>query len=362
MKAIYPVPEENRDYCVLGVMSGTSLDGVDLALCRFRMASGKWTFQLIGAMTISYDDYWFGQLKDAPTMNGYELVKLHFEYGILLGNLIRDWIKDRSCSPDLLAVHGHTVFHRPHQRVTFQIGNGAEIAFITGIPVVCDFRTQDVTLGGQGAPLVPLGDKMLFGEYQYCLNLGGFSNVSFDEGETRKAFDICPVNIVLNHLARLTGIPYDQDGSLAASGKVVEPLLKALNNLPFYQKAPPKSLGREWVENEFLPVLRSFDSSITDQLRTVTEHIAIQISRQTRPEQPGKMLVTGGGAKNRFLISRLQFHSPHQLIIPEENIVDFKEAIIFAFLGLLRWFGLPNCLSSVTGAARDHSSGVIYLP
>lgn len=353
---------ENNTFKVIGLMSGTSLDGIDLAFCEFKLANGKWEFTIPVVQAVVYSDDWKQRLARAQSLSAEGLAILNVEYGRYLGKLINQFVLRQNLSPDFIASHGHTVFHRPETGLTLQIGSGAEISAQTGITTICDFRSQDVALGGQGAPLVPVGDKLLFGEYDFCLNLGGFSNISFDEDGLRKAYDICPVNIILNRLAQSAGCEFDKDGELAASGTIHPGLLEALNDLDFYVQPAPKSLGREWVEAEFIPVLEKFDLSNRDQLCTVTEHTAIQISRQIQWRHDGKILATGGGAKNIFLVNRLKVLTSRQIILPEEKIIDFKEALIFAFLGVLRFCNQPNCLASVTGAVRDHSSGAIYFP
>jgi len=349
-----------QTYTVIGLMSGTSLDGVDIAHCTFTLSKNRWTFNLNCAGTFSYPDEWKRKLASAQGLSSEDLALLHVTYGKYLGDLTNRFIRDKNLTAGLVASHGHTVFHRPETGLTLQIGSGAEIAAQTGITTVCDFRSQDVALGGQGAPLVPVGDKFLFDEYDFCLNLGGFSNISFEEAGLRKAFDICPVNIVLNRLAQSAGCDYDEDGKMAATGHVNNLLLAALNSLDFYQESAPKSLGREWLENVFMPVLDQFDIGTEDQLRTVVEHIAEQIFSVTKTQPGGKMLITGGGSKNSFLVGRISQLSRQNIVIPDATIIDFKEAIIFGFLGLLRIHSRVNCLASVTGAAGDHSSGAVY--
>lgn len=352
---------ETKEFKVIGLMSGTSLDGLDVAYCSFQEIDGRWHFEIPAAKTFGYSSGWKHRLQAAFTADGLTLAELHTEFGKLIGQLILDFIREYKIQPDLIASHGHTVFHRPKKGLTLQIGSGAIIAAQTGFTTVCDFRSQDVALGGQGAPLVPIGDKLLFDDYDFCLNLGGFSNISYDDKYgLRKAYDICPVNIALNHLAQTIGFEYDKDGNLAAGGTFRQELFSALNSLPFYSLNGPKSLGREWFESEFLPVISGSGFPVEDQLRTIVEHIAYQISIKTKTKPGGRMLVTGGGAKNKFLLSRMRELVSQSLIIPDENIVDFKEALIFAFLGLLRFLGRNNCLASVTGASRDHSSGAIY--
>jgi anhydro-N-acetylmuramic acid kinase len=303
-------------------------------------------------------------LSNSPTLSGVKLIELHTKYGRFLGTETKRFINKTGFYPDLIASHGHTVFHQPELGFTFQIGNGADIAGITGITTISDFRTGDVALGGEGAPLVPVGDKLLFSEYDYCLNLGGFANISFEENNRRIAFDICPVNFVLNHFAEKQGLQFDKNGELGKKGKVEIKLLEKLNHIDFYQKKPPKSLGREWVEQAFMQVVNSFNIPDNDKLRTVYEHIAQQIagtiSGEDREKDGTKMLVTGGGAFNTFLIERLKSLLKIEIVIPSNEIVNFKEALIFAFLGILKYRGENNCLASVTGAKQDHSSGIVF--
>jgi anhydro-N-acetylmuramic acid kinase len=291
-------------------------------------------------------------------------MELHSEYGRFIGEQTNLFLKETGFTPDLIGSHGHTVFHQPEKHFTFQIGNGADIAASTQINTVADFRTGDVALGGQGAPLVPVGDQLLFSEYKYCLNLGGFANISFEKNKQRIAFDICPENFILNYFSEKQGFAFDRDGELGRKGKVDNDLLKKLNQLDFYQTNPPKSLGREWVEQVFMPVLNGFKITEEDKLRTVYEHIAQQITRTVSGKGDGneKMLVTGGGAFNAFLYELISKKAPIELVIPSNEIVNFKEALIFAFLGVLKITGQINCLSSVTGATRDHSSGVVFHP
>lgn len=352
--------ELTKTYNVIGLMSGTSLDGVDIAHCTFEFKKGLWSFHLNKAQTLSYADEWKRKLAGAQGFSSEDLAQLNVTYGKYLGDITNRFLRDNNLSAGIIASHGHTIFHRPEAGYTLQIGSGAEIAAQTGLTTVCDFRSQDVALGGQGAPLVPIGDKLLFGQYDFCLNLGGFSNISFEDEGLRKASDICPVNIVLNKLSQSAGLDYDKDGKMAASGFVNQTLLDTLNSIDFYHKTPPKSLGREWLEKEFMPVLDQFELGVEDQLRTVVEHIAEQICSATKTYPGGKMLITGGGAKNRFLFSRISQLSKQTIVIPDASVIDFKEAIIFGFLGLLRIVGRINCLSSVTGALHDHSSGAVY--
>lgn len=339
-------------------MSGTSLDGLDLVAAEFWQTDIKWEFEIISAKAISYSSDWTNKLSNAPTLSGEKLIELNTKYGRFLGKETKRFINETGFQPDLVASHGHTVFHQPDLGFTFQVGNGADIAAITGITTVSDFRTGDVALGGQGAPLVPIGDKMLFSDFIYCLNLGGFANISFEENNRRIAFDICPVNFILNHFAEKQGFLFDKNGELGRKGKIETKLFDKLNQIGFYQKQPPKSLGREWVEQVFMPLLNNFEIPENDKLRTVYEHVALQITNVI--SERGKMLVTGGGAFNSFLIERIKSYTNAEIIIPSNDIVNFKEALIFAFLGVLKITGQNNCLSSVTGAKHDHSSGIVF--
>jgi len=344
---------------VVGLMSGTSLDGLDLVAAEFWQTSEKWDFTIFAAETKAYSSEWMQKLKNAPTLSGEKLIELHVEYGQFLGAQTKQFIKKTGFVPDIISSHGHTVFHQPEKGFTFQAGSGFDIAALTGITTIADFRSGDVALGGQGAPLVPVGDRLLFSEYEYCLNLGGFANISFEENENRIAFDICPVNIVLNYFAEKRGLSFDKNGELGRKGKINSQLLEKLNQLDFYLKEPPKSLGREWVEQVFMPVINNADIAEDDKLRTVYEHIAQQIGKATSGK--GKMLVTGGGAFNSFLIERINDYSSTQIIIPETEIVNFKESLIFAFLGILKIRDEINCFASVTGAKCDSSAGIVYF-
>ncbi len=351
-----------KSYTAIGLMSGTSLDGVDLAFCRFYRHGEVWQFEILQAETVPYTTLWQQSLDKAKELSALQLAKLHTEYGRLLGGITNDFIRKHHLSPGYIASHGHTVFHQPTGHFTFQIGSGAEIAAVTGKTVVCDFRTTDVALGGEGAPLVPAGDELLFGDYDYCLNLGGFANVSARVNGVRKAWDICPVNIVFNRISRELGQAYDKDGLLARKGKTDPSLLEKLNVLPYYKRSAPKSLGAEWVEKEFFPVVAGNKTVAPVRLSTVVEHAAVQIAGSFDCTSPAKILVTGGGAYNRYLMERIAFYSGEncKFVIPEPKLVEYKEAMIFAFLGLLRLEEQPNCLKSVTGARFNSIGGAVY--
>ena len=354
-------PESKFVYRVIGLMSGTSLDGVDLAYCVFTLQNNCWSYQIEVAETFPYSEEWLSKLPFLMQADAYTFAKAHSDLGHYFGKLIKTFIISHHLEVDFVASHGHTVFHQPEIGMTTQIGNGAAIAATCGLSVVCDFRSSDVACGGQGAPLVPVGDVLLFSDYTFCLNLGGFSNVSYDAGGKRIAYDVCPVNTLLNQLARRNGMEYDRDGLIARSGNIDVSLLEKLNNLSYYNIQPPKSLGFEWNNANVWPLINASELAVPDLLRTVVEHVAIQLSQSLSGCESGRILVTGGGAKNLFLIERFAALSKHALIVPSETIVDYKEAMIFAFLGVLRMRGDVNCLSSVTGADKDSVGGAIYL-
>ena len=355
---------EKKHYNVIGVMSGTSLDGVDLAHIKFCLEDKKWNFEILESETIGYSQNWIDQLKSAVDFSETKLEKLNQDYTKLLSSIIATFIeKHKIENLDAVCSHGHTILHQPQNGFTLQIGNLPEIASLIHQTVVCDFRVQDVKLGGQGAPLVPIGDRILFSEYDYCINLGGFSNVSFEQNGKRIAFDISPVNTVLNFYANQLGLNYDDKGNISRTGKINTDLLNELNALEFYQLTFPKSLGFEFVKETVLPLIEKYKISIEDKLGTFTEHVALQtaLALDRFETHNGQMLVTGGGAYNDFLIERIQSHLPKiKIIIPSPKILEYKEALIFALLGVLRLRNEVNVLSSVTGAKKDHRSGNIY--
>ncbi|MQP53669.1 MULTISPECIES: anhydro-N-acetylmuramic acid kinase [unclassified Flavobacterium] len=350
-----------ENYNVIGVMSGTSLDGVDLAYIKFNN-SNRWTFEIFQSETISYSEEWLIKLKNAIHFNPSELEELNVAYTKLLASIINDFIsKNNLTKIDAVCSHGHTILHQPQNGFTLQIGNLPMIRDLVNHTIVCDFRVQDVQLGGQGAPLVPIGDELLFSEYDYCLNLGGFSNVSFNENGKRIAFDISPVNTVLNFYANELGFAYDDAGSIAKSGNVNKDLLKQLNGLEFYALPYPKSLGMEFVNAEIFPLMHSFQIDVKDKLRTFVEHIAVQVAKICCKSE-ASLFITGGGAYNRFLTDRLSNYLPTtNIVIPDDKTIQFKEALIFGFLGVLRLRNEINVLSSVTGAKENHSSGVVFI-
>ena len=347
------------DFYALGLMSGTSLDGLDICHASFKKnALGKWTFEILHAATFPYSKTWENRLRNAIHLTSLEIFELHTEYGFYLGEKAKQFIENYDLKEvDFIASHGHTVFHQPHKKFTVQIGDGRAIKMCTDVPVIYDFRSQDVLMGGNGAPLVPIGDELLFSEYNACLNIGGFSNISFKDKGKRIAFDICPVNIVLNHLAKILGKEYDENGDFARNSNINENLLNSLNAIPYYQESPPKSLGIEWVTENILPKFKAENPAVI--LATFTEHAATQIAQVFNHYKINNVLFTGGGTYNSYLIERIQSKTQTKIMIPTPEIIDFKEALIFAFMGVLKINNINNVLSSATGSLRDHCSGLL---
>ena len=353
---------EKIDYRVIGVMSGTSLDGIDLVFTEISFKN-EVEFSFLASETISYSPEWREKLSNAIQLDAPELTRLDNEYTDYLAEVIGEFIKKFEIDLlDAVCSHGHTVKHRPKKGITLQIGNLPKLAKSLNVPVVCDFRVQDVEFGGQGAPLVPIGDRLFFHQYKYCINLGGFANVSLEKESHRIAYDLCPLNTVFNYFMHKLGQDFDEDGQLASSGKINEELLKELNALNFYKKKPPKSLGIEWVNSDVIPLIERYDLEIPDILRTFAIHAATQISSGLDNDPGSSVLLTGGGAYNRFFVEQLRSESNCNFIIPDKQLIDFKEALIFALLGVLKLRDEVNVLSSVTGAKMDHSSGRIYEP
>ncbi|MFK7833024.1 MAG: anhydro-N-acetylmuramic acid kinase [Winogradskyella sp.] len=349
------------NFKILALMSGTSLDGIDIIYVSFSF-NESWSFEIHNSETITYTAEWKSILTNLVNKSMKQLKSIDLNYSEFLASTISNFVVDHNIQDiDFIASHGHTALHQPELGLTYQIGNHQILADLLNQKVICDFRVQDVKLGGQGAPLVPIGDQLLFGSYHYCLNLGGFANISFEKNKERIAFDICPVNIVLNHYVSQLDLEYDDKGQLASNGTVNEDLVDQLNALHFYQEKPPKSLGLEWVDLHIFPLIDAFKLTIEDVLRSYVEHVAIQISKITSHEKH-TVLVTGGGVYNDFLMRRIAYFSKSKIVIPNNQIVEYKEALIFGLLGVLKYRNEINCLKSVTGAKRDHSSGKILVP
>ncbi|SNS12013.1 anhydro-N-acetylmuramic acid kinase [Belliella buryatensis] len=349
-----------KSYHMIGLMSGTSGDGLDIAFAQFSKDE-KWTFEIPYAETIPFPENLGERLLKSHTFSGLELSLLDIDFGRWMGQEVKLFCEQHAIAPQAIASHGHTVFHQPNKGLSLQIGNGWALHAASGLPVINDFRMLDVQLGGQGAPLVPIGDMLLFGAYDYCINLGGIANISLDAADQRTAFDVCPFNLLLNHYAQQKGMPYDKGGALASSGVLFPEILRELNEIPFYHKRGAKSLGREDLE-VFYDILERYpDVPIEDKLHTLIIHYVYQI-KKVIPNAKGKLLVTGGGAYNSYFMDELRKALGENLDIPKADptIIDFKEALIFAFLGVLRLRNENNCLASVTGASRDSCGGMVY--
>ncbi len=348
----------SNSFKVIGLMSGTSLDGLDIAYSHFEKQHHNYTYSLFHSETIPYPPALKNRLQNGHMLSAYDLSLLHIEYGKFMGDQCLKYIHRHTIEPDFIASHGHTVFHDPLTNNHLQIGSGAEIAAITSIDTICDFRSKDIALNGQGAPLVPIGDELLFSDYDCCLNLGGFSNISYRYQNARIAYDICPCNIALNHFAALLGLDYDKNGQIGKKGQVIDGMLKQLNEIDFYTMSPPKSLGKEWFDRIFLGNIANYESHHKNILRTLYEHIAFQIGLHISKDY--NVLVTGGGALNTFLIERIKKYTQGKIYLPDKSLINYKEAIIFGLLGVLYKENTPNCISSVTGADRDTIGGALY--
>ncbi|MBJ24561.1 MAG: anhydro-N-acetylmuramic acid kinase [Flavobacteriaceae bacterium] len=350
-----------QNYNVIGVMSGTSLDGVDIAYISFKK-NESWEYKILFAKTYRYDDFWREKLEFSQDLKNNELNILNNEYTEFLASRIKEFIQENSIKQiDLIGSHGHTIFHKPSLGYTFQIGNIQELANYIGRTVICDFRIDDVILGGQGAPLVPIGDLLLFKKHDVCLNLGGFANISIKSKNEIIAYDICAVNTVFNFLSNKLKLEFDNEGLNARKGKLIKDFYDKLEDLKYYKLFPPKSLGIEWVKLKVFPLLEHFSTyPIFDLLHTYLIHISKEIAKNLN--QSNSVLITGGGAYNSFLIEQIRKHTKAELILPERLLIEYKEALIFGFLGVLRYRNEINCLKSVTGSKKDHSSGKIFYP
>jgi anhydro-N-acetylmuramic acid kinase len=361
-------------YKVIGIMSGSSLDGLDIVYANFNETGGKWNFELITGDCYPFDKNLKQQLLQATTLLAKDYLLLHSNFGEYIGKSILQFIQQNNLqhAVDFICSHGHTVFHIPKSKMTAQLGEGAAIAAITGLPVITDLRSLDVAFGGQGAPIVPVGEKYLFSEYPLLLNLGGISNLTFHSGDEFIAFDICPTNRVLNALAKQLGKEYDDRGQLASGGMLEEKLLHQLNTLEYYQQKYPKSLSNDFGDKVVLPAIQEYSISVQSKLRTYSDHIAFQVYQSCSAvlrdncteSKECQMLVSGGGVFNTFLVNRIQQILnllQVKLIVPAPDIVKYKEALIMAFIGVLRWREQNTTLASVTGATRDSSGGACWM-
>ncbi len=371
--------EPIKTYHAIGLMSGSSLDGLDIAYCRLETAWGAGVFlvknwELLAADTLSFTPEWQQQLRELPASSAFDFCNSHAALGRYSGELVNRFIEEKKLDKtaiDLIASHGHTIFHEPAKGFTVQIGDGAALAATTGCTVVCDFRTADVALGGQGAPLAPMADKMLFHGYDFYLNLGGIANISCQNSQRYIAFDVCGANQALNALANLLRLPYDAGGEVAASGQLDPVLWEKINESEFFQLAYPKSLSNQWVQQHLTQICLASTSPIPDRLHTVCEHVGYQMAKSIGQvfdnehfaKDSYNLLATGGGVFNGYLMRCIQKYLPNvEVVIPSENVVKFKEALLMALLGVMRMEGAPNCMASVTGAKRDAIGGGVFMP
>jgi len=353
-------------------MSGSSLDGLDIAFAEFVHNAGSWSYEIVAADCYAYNDEWKNRLQNATELKALEYQLLHTDYGHYIGHEVARFIEEKNLhyKVGLIASHGHTTFHVPERKMTAQLGDGAAVAAETGLPVVSDLRALDIAFGGQGAPIVPIGEKLLLKDFDMYLNLGGIANISFNDPDKYIAYDVCPANRVMNMIAAKEGKEYDAGGQMASLGNVHEGLLQKLNGLSYYNQPFPKSLANSFGIEEVYPLIRSFGLTHFDELRTYVEHIVQQIklaisnSIRFNSGQNAKLLVTGGGVFNAFLIDRLSTQLKEkniEVVVPDENLVQYKEALIMAFIGVLRWRQEYNVLSSVTGAERDSIGGAVWI-
>ena len=355
-------------YKAIGLMSGSSLDGLDIAFAEFQENAGKWSYEILKADCYTYSDEWMKRLKSATSLSALDYQLLHTDYGHYIGQQVNQFIEKNKLQYQvaLISLHGHTTFHVPEKKMTAQLGDGAAIASETQLPVVTDLRALDVALGGQGAPIVPIGEKFLLGDYDFFLNLGGIANISFN-AEKYIAFDVCPANRVLNLLANDLGKEYDEDGKMAASGKINTGLLEKLNALDYYKQPYPKSLANDFGTDVVYSLIKGSGLKTEDALRTYAEHIVLQIqnsiSNSGLPTPNSRLLATGGGALNSFLIQRLKETLKElnvEIVVPDTMLINFKEALIMAFMGVLRWRQEYNVIASVTGASKNSIGGAIW--
>lgn len=364
-----------KTYNAIGLMSGSSLDGLDIAYCKFHLENENISaWELLKAETIPFSEMWQSRLAHLPTQGALIYAKTHAYFGHYMGELVIDFMSRNNVIPDFIASHGHTIFHHPDKRMTAQIGDGGALAAVTGLTVISDFRTQDIAIGGEGTPLAPVADKYLFEGYDFYLNIGGIANVSCNVNGKMIAFDIGGANQVFNGLAVLMNQEYDNEGKIAASGEVVNTLLQEVNSIDYFSQNYPKSLDNQWVVQNLLKKYREFPESVENRMRTAVEQLAEQtvssvlhiIENEGLTNKKYRMLATGGGVFNSFLMQRMQELFKEkvdlEIVIPEKKIIGFKEAILMALLGVLRMENIPNCLASVTGARRDTIGGAIYAP
>lgn len=356
-------------YNTIGIMSGSSLDGIDIVYVEFYFENKEWKYLVMESNCYPYNPEWHDKLSDLHKASAFDYQQTDYELGKYIGESINHFIDTYNINKKDLIIgsHGHTIFHEPAKGFTSQIGSGATISALTNSTVVTNLRSGDVSLGGQGAPIVPIGERYLWPGYSMYLNIGGIANITVHNNKETIAYDICAANRVLNLLANKIKMEYDKDGTTARSGKIHTELLSTLNNIEYYKQSYPKTLNNSFGTEYIYNIIESYSLTVEDALFTYTEHIAIQISNvinlhQKQMDKSTEVFITGGGALNKYLIERIQHYinKDTNIVIPSKLIIEFKEAIIMAFLGLLRVLNKTNVLSSVTGAKRNSSNGCIW--
>lgn len=360
-------------YQIIGLMSGSSLDGIDLAHCSFESHGKNLHWKLNAASTLPFSKEWTNKLLELTQSNSKTLLAAHAAFGRYLGEQVNHFLQEQQLNCDIVASHGHTIFHYPEEQFTFQLGDGAAIAATTGIPTIDRFRAMDMAFGGQGAPVAPIVDRYLFEGYDYYLNIGGIANISAPIRDHRMvAFDIGGANQILDALAQIDGHSYDDKGKIAASGTPIPMLYDQINALPYFSESYPKSLGNDWVLDQQTSVYLQHTGKTADKLSTACKQLAyqtakaiLQIQNQEKQQKSAyKMLVTGGGAWNTFLIQQIRDACQKvcnlAIHIPSDEIIGFKEAILMALMGYLRMTKQNNCLATATGATQDSVSGSLH--
>lgn len=355
-------------YNVIGVTSGTSLAGLDLVFVALTEVRGKWTYEIKAAERLAYTPEWEEKLGSAANLPARDYLLLNSEYGHYTGHAVKQFISQHQLDHQVhfITAHGHTVFHVPGQKMTAQLGDGAAIAAVTGLPVISDLRAMDVALGGKGAPILPIAEQLLFPDYRYRVNLGENATIAIQKDEQFLAFDICPCNYILDTLAETLGRAYDDEGKLAAGGVTDQPLLGALNGLAFYNEKYPRTLASKFGTGIVMPMIQQHQLSTQGKLNTYTHHIAAQIEKVVKDLLPQEedtsrsLLLTGGGTANTYLVKVIEeVLQPLNITVTTQN-EPFRNALMIALLGALRWRQEPNALASVTGAEKDSVGGALW--
>lgn len=360
-----------KNYHVLGVMTGSSLDGVDIVYTKITASEKKYSYEILMTDCVKMPAKWKLRISQLVLQNAVTYLKTSAFFGQFLGEILLDFITRNQIENqlDFIASHGQTIFHQPENKFSSQIGDGSVIAAITGFPVICDFRSVDVALGGQGAPVAPIANKLFYPEYSLFLNLGGIGNLAANINGKYVAFDFTAVNLILDKIAKELELEYDDEGKIAAFGNFSETLFDSLNHSIYYNKSYPKSLSGGWVSKVMLPIISRSPLSHADKLHTVVYHVAYQLKNAISMieakenisfSKNDKMLATGGGVFNRFLMQIIQEKIGVSVTIPDHQIIKFNEAVLMALMGVMRVRQETNIMSSVTGATYDTIGGAIY--